>query len=60
MEAALAFLVVLLLPQAYGEVEFKAFDLSFKGRWPVVPWLLCFPGIAVAVKSPVVSEPAPW
>jgi len=52
MEAALAFLVVLLLPQAYGEVEFKAFDLSFKGAaGPVVPWLLCFPGIAVAVKA---------
>jgi hypothetical protein len=51
MVAGLAFLIVILLPQAYGRIEFKVFGLSFKGAaGPVVLWLLCFLGISLTVK----------
>jgi hypothetical protein len=31
MAAALAFIIVLLLPATYGEIEFKVVGISFKG-----------------------------
>jgi hypothetical protein len=51
MAAALAFLIVILLPQTYGNIEFKALGVTFKGAaGPVVLWLVCFLGISAAVR----------
>src|ERR1700756_1220125 len=39
LAAAVSFLIVVLLPQAYGKIEFKALGLSFRGAaGPVVLW----------------------
>jgi hypothetical protein len=51
LAAALSFLIVILLPQAYGKIEFKIVGMSIKGAaGPVVLWVLCFLVIAAAVK----------
>jgi len=51
MAAALAFIIVLLLPASYGRIEFKVAGMTFTGAsGPVVLWLLCFLGIAPAIK----------
>jgi hypothetical protein len=51
MVAAVSALTVLLLPQSYGRIEIKAFGISFKGAaGPIILWLLCFLGIASAIK----------
>jgi hypothetical protein len=51
MAAGLSFLIVILLPQAYGSIEFKVLGTSFKGAaGPVVLWILCFLVIVISVK----------
>ena len=51
MVGALALLIVILLPQAYGNIEFKALGVTLKGAaGPVVLWLICFLSISLVVK----------
>jgi hypothetical protein len=51
MIAALSLVIVLLLPQAYGRIEFKALGMSFKGAsGPVILWVVCFITITLALK----------
>jgi len=51
MVAVLSLAIVLLLPQTYGRIEFKALGIRFKGAaGPVVLWLLCFLSISAVIK----------
>jgi hypothetical protein len=51
LAALLSFMIVILLPQAYGKIEFKILGMNFKGAaGPVVLWIFCFLAITFAIK----------
>lgn len=51
LAAVAALFVVLILRSTQGPIEFGAAGLSFKGAsGSIVLWLLCFLGIALAIK----------
>jgi hypothetical protein len=51
MAAALAFVIVTILPIAYGEIEFEALGIKLKGAsGPVVLWIICFVVVVAAMK----------
>jgi hypothetical protein len=51
MAAALAFILVTLMPVNYGRVELQALGITLKGASaPIVLWVICFVVIVVAVK----------
>jgi hypothetical protein len=51
MGAVAALFIVLVLRATSGPLEFEAIGLKFKGAsGPIVLWLMCFLGIAAAIK----------
>jgi hypothetical protein len=51
LAAAAAFIIVTLLRQGQGELEFEGLGFKFRGpSGQIVLWLLCFLGIAGAIK----------
>jgi hypothetical protein len=51
MAAALAFILVTLLPSERGNLEFQAFGIKIRGASaPIVLWIICFFVIVVATK----------
>jgi hypothetical protein len=51
MAAALAYILVTLLPAGDGNLEFEAFGIKFKGASaPIVLWVVCFVVIVVATR----------
>jgi hypothetical protein len=51
MAAALSFLLIILLPAAYGRIEFEALGIKLKGAsGPIILWIICFIVVVVAIK----------
>ena len=51
MAAALAFILVTLMPAGYGAIEFEALGIKLKGAsGPIVLWIICFVVIVAAIK----------
>ena len=51
MAAALAFILVTLMPAGYGAIEFEALGKKLKGAsGPIVLWIICFVVIVAAIK----------
>ena len=49
--AITSFLLVLILEQVHGEIEFSALGMNFKGgSGPIVFWVLCYLTIIISIK----------
>ena len=51
MAAALATILVALMPSKFGRIEFQAMGVKFKGgAAPIILWIICFIVIVLAIK----------